>query len=139
MEEQVSIFEPVLDREASEQVMETSRWQSMLGWLMLIGMGLLLVALFFGWNKITEKVNEFTQTNTGGVVMTFAGLIIILVVIVAGLMAFLLIRSGKKIREGVRHRNQAQFNDGLKDLKIFFIIFGILSILGLLGNLASLF
>lgn len=139
MEQQESIFEPVLDREASEQVMETSRWQSMLGWLMLIGMGLLLFALFFGWNKITERINEFTQTNTGGVAMTFAGLIIILVVIVAGLMAFLLIRSGKKIKEGVRHRNQSQFNDGLKDLKTFFIIFGILSILGLLGNLASLF
>ena len=139
MEEQESIFEPILDREASEQVMETSRWQSMLGWLMLIGMGLLLVGLFFGWNKITEKINEFRQTNTGGVAMTFAGLIIILVVIVAGLMAFLLIRSGKKIKEGVRYRNQSQFNDGLKDLKTFFIIFGILSILGLLGNLASLF
>jgi hypothetical protein len=54
-------------------------------------------------------------------------------------MGWFIIRGAGRIRAAIRHKDQLLFNNGLADLKTFFIIYGVVSILSLLSNLVSLF
>ena len=66
-----------------------------------------------------------------GIILLGAGIL--------GTMSWFLIRGAGRIKTALRTKEQLLFNDGLSDLKIFFVIYGVLGILGLLGNLISLF
>ena len=76
-------------------------------------------------------------TDGSQAAMAFIVVILLLVAAVAVIMAGLLIRGATRMKTALRTKEQSLFNNGLSDLKIFFIIYGVISILGLLGTLGS--
>lgn len=137
MEEEKQLFELEVDHLNVDELMETSRWQRMLGMVIVLSMALLLVALLVGWKQISSLVGESMGTEGSQAAMAFIVVILLLVAAVAVIMAGLLIRGATRMKTALRTKEQALFNDGLSDLKIFFIIYGVISILGLLGTLGS--
>ncbi|HWB90771.1 MAG TPA: hypothetical protein VG605_02925, partial [Puia sp.] len=53
-------------------------------------------------------------------------------------VVFMLYRFSVLTRRGIERQDQVVFAEGMKCLKVYFIISGILALLGLLGNLLSL-
>ncbi len=138
MEEEKQLFELEVDHLSVDELLETSRWQRMLGIVIVLSMALLLIALLVGWNQISSLVGESMGAVDGSqAAMAFIVVILLLVAAVAVIMAGLLIRGATRMKTALRTKEQALFNNGLSDLKIFFIIYGVISILGLLGTLGS--
>ncbi len=137
MEEEKQLFELEVDHLSADELIETSRWQRMLGMVIVLSMALLLLALLIGWNQISSVVGESMGADGTQATMAFIVVILLLVAAVAVIMAGLLIRGATRMKTALRTKEQALFNDGLSDLKIFFIIYGVISILGLLGTLGS--
>ena len=139
MEEQQSLFELNVDESTAVELIETSRWSKLLAILVLSMVGLVVGTLLFAWNRIQEA---FAQEVPGGdwqTVMAFVVVILGIVIVVGGLMMFFLVRAGNRIRLGLRTNDQQVFNNGLNDLKTYFVFLGVIGILSLLSNLFSSF
>lgn len=139
MDENQPLFELEVDHITSEELLDTSRWQKMFGVILLTIIGLVLLAFLIGWNKIAVTVNEAIADESGRVAMLVVAGIILVGAAILGTMSWFLIRGAGRVKTALRTKEQLLFNNGLSDLKTFFIIYGVLSILGLLGNLISLF
>lgn len=139
MEQDQSLFDLEIDHATGEEMLDTSRWQRMLGVLVVISIALVLLMLLVGWNQIASLIDEAFATGGSQAAMAFLVVILLLVAIVAGIMAGLLIRGASRVRTAIRTKEQDVFNNGLSDLRTFFIIYGVVSILGLLGNLVAFF
>ncbi len=137
MEAEKQLFELEVDHLSTDELMETSRWQRMLGLVIVLSMALLLIALLVGWNQISSLADESMGAGGSQAAMAYIVVILLLVAAVAVIMAGLLIRGATRMKTALRTKEQALFNNGLNDLKIFFIIYGVISILGLLGTLGS--
>lgn len=139
MDENQSLFELEVDHITSEELHDTSRWQKMFGVILITIIGLVLLALLIAWNKVTAMINETATDESGQAAMLVIVGIILLGAAILGTMSWFLIRGAGRVKTALRTKEQLLFNNGLSDLKTFFIIYGVLSILGLLGNLISLF
>jgi hypothetical protein len=64
-------------------------------------------------------------------------MLIIVIAIVAVLMSFL-IKGANRIRAGIQNRDQVLFNNGLGNLKNFFVMYGVLAVLGMVFTLLGL-
>lgn len=139
MDENQSLFELEVDHITSEELLDTSRWQKMFGIIILTIIGLVLIAFLVAWNKIAAVISEAITGESGQAAMAVIVGIILLVAAVLGTMSWFLIRGAGRVRTALRIKDQLLFNNGLGDLKTFFIIYGVIGILGLLSNLISLF
>jgi hypothetical protein len=140
MDENQSLFELEVDPITAEELLDTARWQKMFGTVMLIIVALVLMAFVFAWNKIAILIDEsLTGGEESKAAMTILVGVVILIAAVLGTMGWFIIRGAGRIRAAIRHKDQLLFNNGLADLKTFFIIYGVVSILSLLSNLVSLF
>src|SRR5688572_12242474 len=137
MDENQSLFELEVDQIASEELLDTARWQKMSGILMLSIVGLVLLTFFLGWNRIAGLVDEAIAGEGSQAAMAVIIVVLLLAGLVIGIMSWLLIRGAGRIKTAIRNKDQLLFNNGLSDLKTFFIIYGVISILGLLGNIFS--
>jgi hypothetical protein len=137
MNEDQSLFELEVDHGIAEELLDTSRWQRMFGILMFSVIGLITLALLVGWSKIAVLIDEAIAGEGSQAAMAVVVVAVFLVAVVIGIMSWLLIRSSGRIKTAIRLKDQALFNEGLSDLKTFFIVYGVISLLGLLGNLVS--
>ncbi|MGZ8553314.1 MAG: hypothetical protein ACXWV8_07910, partial [Chitinophagaceae bacterium] len=71
--------------------------------------------------------------------MAVVAAVLLLLAVVLGIMSWFLIWGAGRIKSALRMKDQLLFNNGLSDLKTFFIIYGVISIIGLLASLISLF
>jgi len=140
MEENVqeSMLEMHLDYDGGNILKETVRWSRFLSVVGLIGLGVCLlvtVLMLMGGALLTA----FSQVMPG--IEGFAGVLLIFCLFVfgiVGILVWMLYRFSTLIRRGIEMQDQAIFNQGMKSLKIYFLISGIFAILGLLINLISL-
>jgi len=139
MDENQSLFELEVDHAISEEVLDTCRWQKMFGILLLTIIGLVLLAFLIAWEKIWGLIGEAIAGEAGQAAMAVIVGVLLLVAAVFGGMAWFLLRGAGRIKSAIRIKDQLLFNNGLSDLKTFFIIYGVISIIELLGNLISLF
>ena len=139
MEENHSLFEMDVDHITSVELLDTSGWQKMFGISLLTIIGLVLLVFLIAWNKIADMVQNAIDGESGKAAMAVVVGILLLIAGILGTMSWFLIRGAVRIKSALRTKDQLLFNNGLSDLKTFFIIYGVLSILGLLGNLISLF
>lgn len=139
MERNQSLFDLEVEHATEEELLETARWQRMLGILIVISAFLVLLILLAGWERIAALVDETFAPAGSQAAMIFAAVVLLLVATVAVIMAVLLVRGAARIKTAIRTKEQEVFNSGLADLKTFFIIYGVISIIGLLGNLVALF
>lgn len=139
MEENHFLFELDIDSITSEELLDTARWQKMFGLLLITIIGLVLLALIITWDKIRSLINESIDGESSQATMAVLIGVVLIIAGILGTMSWLLIRGAVRMKLALRTKDQLVFNNGLSDLKMFFIIYGVLGILGLLGNLISLF
>lgn len=140
MDENRSLFGMELDHPGSEEMIDISRWIKMFGILLISITFLALMAFLVGWRSVAELISE--EMNVGGSESKMALMVIVCVLVivaaVVGIMAFFLLRGSGRIRTAIRMKDQVLFNNGLGDVKTFFVIYGSFSILGLVGSIFSL-
>lgn len=139
MDDNQSLFELEVDHITSEELLDTSRWQKMFGVVVLTIIGLVLLVFLIAWNKIGALIDESLAGDGSQAAMAVIVVVLLLLAVVLGIMSWLLIRGAGRIRSALRIKDQLLFNNGLSDLKTFFIIYGVISITGLLANLISFF
>ena len=139
MDENQSLFELEVDHATSEELLDSCRWQKMFGILLLTIIGLVILAFLIAWEKIWGLIDEAIVGEAGQAAMAVIVGVLLLVAAVFGGMAWFLLRGAGRIKSAIRIKDQLLFNNGLSDLKTFFIIYGVISIIELLGNLISLF
>ncbi len=139
MDDNQSLFELEVDYITSEELLDTARWQKMFGVVVLSMIGLVLLVILIAWNKIGSLIDESLAGEGSQAAMALIVVIFLLVAVVLGIMSWFLIRGASRIKSALRMKDQSLFNNGLNDLKTFFIIYGVISIIGLLANLVSLF
>src|SRR5688572_26824647 len=123
MDENQSLFELEVDQATAEELLDTARWQRMFGLIMFSIIGLMFLAFLVGWNKMSELLNELLVAGEDGQsAMAVILVVVLLLAIIVGIMSGLLIRGAGRIKTAIRTKNQLLFNDGLGDLKSFFII-----------------
>ncbi len=139
MDENHSLFELEIDPIAAEELLDTTRWQKMLGFVLIAIIGLIVTAFILARNSVPALIGDVIAGDDGQVAIAVVVVLILLLVGVAGTMSWLLIRGARRVKAAIRLKDQLLFNSGLSDLKIFFIIFGVINILELLSNLAIFF
>jgi hypothetical protein len=138
MEENKSLFGLPVDAEATTSLNDTGRWAKFLSIVGFCFMGLMLLLVAFFGTKITGAMSgifEFDASGTMGILIV----VMILVAVIAALLLYFLFRGANNIRKGLRYNDQLIFNDGLANLRNFFIMYGILSIITLGFSLFGLF
>lgn len=133
---QESLLEMHLDYDGGNILRDTVRWSRFLSLTGLIITGIAILGVALGGSAI---ISIYSRTMPG--IEEFAGILIaaaIFVLLIFGLYSWLLYRFSMQVKKGIETQDQALFNRGLKNLKIYFLIAGIFAILALLTNVLNL-
>jgi len=126
-----------VDYDGGNILHETVRWSRFLSIVGIIGLAICLLLLALA---ATALVGLFSSVLPGieGLdgALLFAAILAILAIF--GFVVFMLYRFSTLTRRAIDQQDQALFSEGMKCLKLYFIVSGILAIVGLLGNLYSL-
>jgi hypothetical protein len=139
-DQQESLLQMHLDYDGGHILRETVRWSRFLAIVGIVGLSIAALAFaFLG----TALLAAFSRLAPGIESLgELAGAIVIVVVLVFlaifGYLVFMLYRFSTLTRKGINHQDQTVFAEGMKCLKIYFLVSGILAILSLLLNLLSL-
>lgn len=138
MEENRSVLDMGVDQDGVTQLTETARWSKLMAILVLVGMGLMALLMFFMWATFMESFTMSDVSGTSGAVgVMFAIIFSIAAVIVIILMSFLL-KGANRIRLGIQSKDQVLFNSGLANLKNYFVMYGVIAIIGMVFTLIGL-
>lgn len=135
MEENRSLLDMGVDSAAQNNLMETSRWSKLMAILILVAIGLSVLIMAIAWNSMTAIMHWGSESQGAGAIM--AVMMVIVIAIVAVLMSFL-IKGANRIKAGIQNRDQVLFNNGLGNLKNFFVMYGVLAVLGMVFTLLGL-
>ena len=128
-----------LDYDGGNILRETVRWSRFLSIVGFIGLAIGLLVVALAGSTILAAFSSLAGIEglegLGGAIFIVA---IVLFFAVFGFMVFMLYRFSVLTRRGIEQQNQAVFAEGMKCLKIYFLINGILSVLSLLSNLYSI-
>lgn len=138
-ENQPSIFNDLsVTHSLGNQLIQISKWTRFMSILGIVFLGIFLL---FGILASSMMVPILQSTYPGLVDNSIGGVVIAILVIfvgIFGILVFFLLRFTVRTRRGIELRNQQMFNEGLRSLKIYFLIYGVLAILGLAGNVFTL-
>lgn len=140
MEENQSLLDLEVDEQASENLIEVSRWSKFLGIVVLVAIGMFLLLFVFLWNSIDSLLNVSGDIPEGslGFAKGFMLFIFLIIGAVVAILVNFLIKGANRIRYGITNKDQVMFNSGLANLKNYFLMSGILGIIGLFFNLIGL-
>jgi len=141
MEQQFS-NEPLLDLQvdydSGNKFNEASRWARFFAIVCFVGIGLMLLWLAIAGLAVRQVFSTFMP---GSYFEGMGGLVIGIIVIVLGIfgfLMFLLYRFATLVKQGIQMQDQSLFNEGLKNLKNYFLINGIFALLGVVINALGL-
>lgn len=137
MEQQFS-NEPLLDLQvdydSGNKFNEASRWAKFFAIVCFVGIGLMLLWVAIAGLAVRQA---FSQLMPGTYFDGMGGLVIGVIVIVLGIfgfLMFLLYRFATLVKQGIQMQDQSLFNEGLKNLKNYFLINGIFALIGIVIN-----
>jgi len=136
MEDQQSLFEFNVDEASATEIVEMTRWSKLFAILLSCVLAIALMFFIVASSKLTTDLTE-QMGDEKSLFIGFLYVVIILVLAVAGIMMFFLLRSSNRIKNGLYQHDQLLFNSGLNDLKIYFIFVGVMSILSLCTSLLA--
>ena len=139
MDDNQSILELQVDRTASKNLAEVSRWAKFLSITGFVFMGCMLILFIAMRSQISSTLSQvipgFADVNSLGVLVAFF-------IIIAGivfLLMYFLFRGSILIKKGIETKSQDMFNNGLASLKAYFMMYGILAIIALISNFVIIF
>ena len=116
-----------IDEETSGYLIETSRWSKFIAITILALTAIFCLILIFFWKFVIGAMNlslwyyRWSQSN---LILLIAALAILIASVVVAY--YYLINFSGKIKTGIETENMETVNEGLKSLKIHFIIIGVL-------------
>jgi len=138
--QQESFLQMNLDYDGGNILRETVRWSRFLSIVGIVLLSICLLALIMAGKYLIPALSslmpgmENTANAAGALIMG----VILLFVAIFGFAAYMLYRFSVLTRKGIEYQDQIVFAEGMKCLKLHFLICGILAALTLLGNLLSL-
>ena len=140
MEENQSLLDLQVDKEAASNLLEVSRWAKFLGVLVVTGFALVFVMFIVLWSRIETLflLNEKITASESSLMRITAIITYTIAASIFIILVSFLIRGANRIRKGIQNRDQLLFNNGLASFKNFFIMYGVLAIIGLFFVLLSL-
>ena len=130
-----------IESETAGYLVETSKWAKFIAITFFIVTGLVIL-FFLSYSSAlsglyTRRSYSYGSDYEQGF---FIGMVIvmILVVVIVGVTYYFLLNFANKMRSGVDTENIELVNNGLRSLKIHFVIIGILLILGVLVALYNI-
>ena len=138
MEQQPSnepLFELQVDYDSGNSFSETSKWAKFLSIVYFVCIGIAVLFTAFSSAIIIQALATIMPelASVGGVIV--GG--VILALIIFTYLTILLYRFATQVKQGILNRDQALFNDGVKNLKNYFLIYGVFSLLMLVLNLVG--
>jgi len=135
---QPSLFSDLLvTHTMGNHIHDTTKWTRFIAIVFIVCIGLILLLAIVAGSTLIPTM-EYAFPAFSSVMGNFLLVLGIIFFLVFGSLAFFLLRFALLTRRGLEIRNQTLFNEGLKSLKIYFIIYGVYSILTLLSNGYSL-
>ncbi len=139
MEQQPSqepLLELEVDYDSGNMFNEATRWAKFISivYFVCIALGILVLAF-----SSAVFIQLFSQAMPE--LGAFGGLligIVILVLLIFTYITILLYRFATQVKQGLLTRDQAMFNDGLKNLKNYFLIYGVFTLLALVLNIVNI-
>ncbi|HTI92122.1 MAG TPA: hypothetical protein VL727_16120 [Puia sp.] len=135
-----SLLQMNLDYDGGHILHETVRWSRFLSIVGIIAISLMVLVLALAGTALAAVLPALASglEALAGLGTSIVVLIFLVIFAILGFTVFMLYRFSVLTRRGIDRQDQAAFTEGIKCLKIYFIIGGIFAILGLLGNFASL-
>jgi len=140
MEENQSLLDLQVDRDAANNLTEVSRWSKLFALIVIIGFGLLFILIFALWGRISTTLFAKDEVDAKNVQYLRIGMIFAFLVIgtIVGIMMSFLIKGGNRIRKGILNRDQIMFNSGLGSIKNYFVMYGVIALIGIFFSLLGL-
>jgi len=138
--QQDSFLQMNLDYDGGNILRETVRWSRFLSIVGIVVLSICLLGFIMAGKYLIPAFSrlmpgvENIENLAGALIM---GVILVFVAIF-GFLVYMLYRFSVLIRKGIEHQDQIVFAEGMKCLKLYFLVSGILAVLTLLGNLLSL-
>ncbi len=138
MEQQPSnepLFQLQIDYDSGNMLEEATKWAKFLAiiYFVCIGIGVLFTAFSSALiiQALATVMPEFA--SVGGVIVG----IIIIALIIFTFLTILMYRFATQVKQGILNRDQALFNEGVKNLKNYFLAYGIYALLMLVLNVVG--
>ncbi|WP_162915906.1 hypothetical protein [Paraflavitalea soli] len=130
------LFELQVDYDAGNKFNEATRWAKFMSIICFICIGFGVIAIAFGSAALTMVFSTYWPgvETIGGMIIA----VIVIVLIIFTYITILLYRFATLVKQGIETQNQGVFNEGLKNLKNYFLINGIFALLGIVFNAIGL-
>jgi len=129
-----------LDYDGGHILTETVRWSRFLAIVGIVGLSICLLAFALAGTAVLAALSKLApglDTLAGlGSAIVIAALLVIFAVFVY--VVYMLYRFSVLTRKAIDQQDQTILAEGMKCLKLYFVISGIFAILGLLGNLLTI-
>lgn len=138
--EQESLLQMHLDYDGGNILRETVRWSRFLSIVGIVGLSIGVLAMALAGTALLTLFSRFSPNlealaGMGGAIIFIT---VLLFFAAFGYLAYVLFRFSTLTRRGIDHQDPNSFTEGMRHLKIYFLISGAFAILGLLFNLYSL-
>jgi len=135
-----SFLQMHLDYDSGNILRETVRWSRFLSIAGIVALLFFLLVFVVGYSEVIGSLSRLNVAmeglaGLGGVIVT--GVVVVCLAIL-GYTVYMLYRFSTLIRRGIELQDQAVFSEGMRCLKIYFIVGAVFSFIGLLGNVFSL-
>lgn len=135
-----SLLQMHVDYDGGNILRETVRWSRFLSIVGIIGLSIFALVLLLAGSTLITAFSALAPgleglASMGGVILIVACLLFFAVF---GYIVFMLYRFSSLTRKAIDQQDQALFAEGMKCLKIYFILNGVIAILSLLFNLLSI-
>jgi cell division protein FtsL len=138
--QQESLLQFHVDYDGGNILKETVRWSRFLSIVGIIGIVLCALVFALAGSAILAAFSTLSPglgalANMGGVIVIIICLIIFAI---AAYVVFMLYRFSTLTRKAIDQQDQALFAEGMKCLKMYFVVNGVLAVLSLLFSLLSI-
>jgi hypothetical protein len=135
-----SFLQMHLDYDGGHILTETVRWSRFLAIVGIVGLSICLLAFALAGTFVLAALTKLAPGLDALAGLGSAIVIVVMLVIFAvfGYVVYMLYRFSILTRRAIDQQDQAILAEGMKCLKIYFIISGMFAILGLLGNLMTI-
>lgn len=135
-----SFLQMHLDNDSGNILRETVRWSRFLSVVGIIALSFFLLIFLVGYSEVVASLSRLNSAMEGLESLGSAIVIGIVAVCFAilGYTVYMLYRFSTLVRRGIEQQDQAVFSEGMRCLKVYFIVGAAFSFIGLLGNIFSL-
>ena len=139
--QQESLLQMHVDYDGGNILRQTVRWSRFLSIVGIVAIAFCALVLALAGSALLAAFSSLAPSI--GDLATMGGAILIVFCLIAfaiaGYVVYMLYRFSTLTRKAIDQQDQALFTEGMKCLKIYFLISGVLAVLGLLGNIYNLF